>query len=164
MAQIYAGSRRKQGGKKGGAFFLCEGVKTEIRTSDVDGGGAQDLQGIGGEGRGREEHGENGDGRRLREEDFPFGEEFGGTHHSRHGETKEDAGKKAGESPSESCPAFVGHMALRKAPRMLQAFGAREFPKKDIRLCRSAKNGEPASRRWVQGGRASDFPSKTDLA
>ena len=70
MAQIYAGLRRKQGGKKGGVFFLCGGVKTEIRTPDVDGGGAQDLQGIGGEGRGGEEHGENGEGCGGRKEEL----------------------------------------------------------------------------------------------
>ena len=37
--------------------------------------------------------------------------------------------------------------------------------KKDIRLCRNAKNGEPASRRWVRGAETSDFPRfPADLA
>ena len=35
--------------------------------------------------------------------------------------------------------------------------------KYDIRLCRTAKNGEPASRRWVRGAAASDFPQMQTL-
>ena len=52
----------------------------------------------------------------------------------------------------------------KKRTSRAQKRSGRNDSKEDIRLCRNAKNGEPASRRWVRGGRTSDFPSKTDLA
>ena len=66
------------------------------------------------------------------------------------------AGNGSGaQGASEKSRSEYGKVS-KKLPE--QESSGRELQKGDIRLCRNAKNGEPASRRWVRGGRTSDFP------
>ena len=75
--------------------------------------------------------------------------------------------KRAQGSRRRSRPEIVPRSFFILTPETApdaQGIRGRNMQKKDIRLCRSAKNGEPASRRWVRRAGVSAFPSATDLA
>ena len=68
---------------------------------------------------------------------------------------QETEAERREQGASEKSRSEYGKVS-KKLPE--QESSGRELQKGDIRLCRNAKNGEPASRRWVRGGRTSDFP------